>query len=134
MVEHGYNSSYVEGGGRRILSLMPAWAKLVRPCVKKNQTNKQKVWGVVQCTRPWTQPRAPPKTKKKKNPKQITNLLLQSYIHFYHFLFRRNALVQLNMKYHKYTQTDTCFPISMNVKSNSHYLVQVFKNLISKLF
>jgi hypothetical protein len=32
---------YSGGSGRRIKSLIPIWAKLVRPCIKKQNTNKK---------------------------------------------------------------------------------------------
>jgi hypothetical protein len=46
-VTHACNPSYSRGGGRRITSLRPAWAKLARPYLK-NKVKAKRAEGVIQ--------------------------------------------------------------------------------------
>jgi hypothetical protein len=80
MVEHGYNSSYVEGGGRRILSLMPAWAKLVRPCVKKKPNKQTKSLRCGSMHKALDSTQSTTKNQKKKKP-QTNNKPTSSILH-----------------------------------------------------
>jgi hypothetical protein len=63
---------YSGGGGRRIMSLRPAQAKAMRPCLKKK---KQKGWGKAQVVEhflsmPWFQSLIPEREREREKKRE----------------------------------------------------------------